>query len=457
MRNTLYIFTTLLALAACTNSDELLNTDDHSVNLQMPHTEEGIVVCGGGAPTRALPNIDAEASADRMWLRVYRAEVNDLDLGNRDYKNYVFSSSELKYETQDAALLADHPNEIEIDAVKTNDPTRRNGRYWYMWNNRTRINHVVLDYYHDTKNAFGVLGVAYKNGDRSKFAITPATDGLSLSDTKLWLTDDASEVPELYFGRPYFTTMHNEVDKENQEEDIFYLVNPKSHEGEWLDGAIMGGYMLRIVSQINLNVTDIPVKFSGQTVEELQLWGYNIGREIGLWGHHGTNVLNIPIDPDKPEGAKLEAYRIEAAKSNQLKDSMQLAHISMANNQGGATAHLSSFLLPSDAPYELKLKVKYRSDAGTEITKTYTINPSVSATLTGDNARYKVATSGDSRYKSNGEIYIYRLDTNKWFSYSNIRVNVNGRFDLIATESATADVTIEVEPGFIQTHTFEAK
>lgn len=435
--------------AACTatDADDMAagDTGANESGTLAPHDPtRGIYI--GMPQTRAM--IEDAPTADKILVRIYRA-----------YKKYETTWHELT--PNDMKIVSNYscdgyPYEKEVDAKPTELATLRMGRYLFKWKD-----HVIKDgIYLITYNYFSYTALAYRDQDRSLFRITPANDAsLTMGNCKLAL--NGTKIPELYFGYMYKTPLNKDDETSDHQwtvNDIMYYYRRPAEGRE--DGKTHGPYdingaLLRIVSQVNLHITEVPVRFRNYNVRSLELWGRNIAKQIGLWGHHGTSLHAF----DGSTGH----YRIRAAYADRAKgelfaDSTKLSEISMANNAGGATIKLSSFLLPSEAAQEIWMKVNYDSvnTAGHTVSFAvcYKFKPQQSQLLTGDNALYDVAASGDPRRHDAASLYVYNATTDRYFSYSNVRVNLRGRFQDIVEPPAYTNLAIEVEPGFEQTHSF---
>lgn len=278
--------------------------------------------------------------------------------------------------------------------------------------------------------------LAYTDADKSKFA---AQIGNRTSST-LSLQPVAEEdmvafysAPELYYGVLHMKDYSPEpsliCEWESDEDNYMWY-----HISEDTGSAALEGRIFRIVSQVNLTVTEIP----DGIVEKIGLYTDNYPTEITLNGTHGANY---PV------------YAVTDTEKTTKDKMVLLDEADIVAGQGSAT--LSSFLLPSEIGMHLKLLVTYTDEANKE-PEYYDLRPQTSRYLTGtDAAAYSV---GDG-LKHGSDLIVYDGNAGKFcfYSYSNVRVNMSGTFNNIAAETGDADITIEVNPNFEDLHEFEIK
>ena len=192
------------------------------------------------------------------------------------------------------------------------------------------------------------------------------------------------------------------------------------------------GRLYRIVSQLNVKITDIPA----DEVEKLELYMYNYPTKITLHGTHGKYYpVTAVTDPAATTGIGADIAPVLLAAIGQITT---------------GTVTLSSFLLPSEIGAYLRLRVTYKG--GT--TKEFNIQPAKSYFLTGTDAAVYSVNSPD--LKNGNDLYVYDGRKRKYcfYSYSNVRVNLSGKFENYATETSESDIVIEVEPNFEKHHDF---
>ena len=381
----------------------------------------GIVVCGGSgditAGTRYVapgdgasgPQIDGTCYADR--LEVYP----------------FFKSSGYTPNWPGAGEYNYQPAESNNPHVSVTTPIELNimGRNGYADAQLgiEKVNDYIYMY---------TTALAYTDADKSKFA---AQIGNRISSTII--LNSPYSTPEMYYGilrlidgswSPSGTGNRWSSNDDNNDEYMWYHFSKDS------GSAALEGRIFRIVSQVNLTVTEIP----DGIVEKIGLYTDNYPTEITLNGTHGANY---PV------------YAVTAGDKTTGEALVLLDETDIEAGQESVT--LSSFLLPSEVGMHFKLKVTYTAVAGKEA-EYYDLRPQTSRYLTGaDAAAYNV---GDG-LKHGSDLIVYDGNAGKFcfYSYSNVRVNMSGAFNNIAAETGEANITIEVDPNFEDLHEFEIK
>lgn len=375
----------------------------------------GIVVCGGSgdiaAGTRYVapgdgasgPQIDGTCYADRLEVYPF--------FKSSDYTFSWPADNEYEYKADKASTpYAYVPTPIELGIMGRNAyadaqvEIAKDHNYIYLYN----------------------TALAYTDVDKSKFS---AQIGNRTSSTII--LNSPYSTPEIYYGILHFYD-DNWDSNFDKEEDVYYWED--SGWGDYYRTGDLEGRIFRIVSQVNLTVTEIP----DGIVEKIELYTDNYPTEITLNGTHGANYpVHAVTAGDKTTGEALvllDETDIEA---------------------GQESVTLSSFLLPSEVGMHFKLKVTYTAVAGKEA-EYYDLRPQTSRYLTGaDAAAYNV---GDG-LKHGSDLIVYDGNAGKFcfYSYSNVRVNMSGAFNNIAAETGEANITIEVDPNFEDLHEFEIK
>lgn len=378
----------------------------------------GIVVCGGSgdiaAGTRYVapgdgasgPQIDGTCYADRLevypFFKTSRYTLNWPGAGEYNYQPDESNNPHVSVTT---------PIELNIMG--------RNG-YADAQLGIEKVNDYIYMY---------TTALAYTDADKSKFS---TQIGNRISSTII--LNSPYSTPEMYYGilrlidGSWSPSDRWSSNDDNNDEYMWYHISKDS------GSAALEGRIFRIVSQVNLTVTEIP---DGR-VEKIGLYTDNYPTEITLNGTHGANYpVHAVTAGDKTTGEALvllDETGIEA---------------------GQESATLSSFLLPSEVGMHFKLKVTYTAVAGKEA-EYYDLRPQTSRYLTGaDAAVYNV---GDG-LKHGSDLIVYDGNAGKFcfYSYSNVRVNMSGAFNNIAVETGDANITIEVNPNFEDLHEFEIK
>lgn len=375
----------------------------------------GIVVCGGSgdiaAGTRYVapgdgasgPQIDGTCYADRL-------EVYPFFKTSRYTPSWP-ADNEYEYKADKASTpYAYVPTPIELGIMGRNAyadaqvEIAKDRDYIYLFN----------------------TALAYTDADKSKFS---TQIGNRTSSTII--LNSPYSTPEMYYGILHFYD-DNWDSNFDKEEDVYYWMN--SGWGDYYRTGDLEGRIFRIVSQVNLTVTEIP----DGIVEKIELYTDNYPTEITLNGTHGANY---PV------------YAVTAGDKTTGETLILLDEADIEAGQESVT--LSSFLLPSEVGMHFKLKVTYTAVAGKEA-EYYDLRPQTSRYLTGaDAAAYNV---GDG-LKHGSDLIVYDGNAGKFcfYSYSNVRVNMSGTFNNIAAETGEANITIEVDPNFEDLHEFEIK
>lgn len=276
--------------------------------------------------------------------------------------------------------------------------------------------------------------LAYTQSDRSKFSTSVTTR--TGSTIAINGSGSSYSTPELYYGvlhlksdsyypEPSGAICRWEANENNADEMFWYHIS--KNDGS----ASLEGRIFRVVSQVNLTVTDIPV----DEVSRIELFADHYPLQITLNGNHGTFY---------PISAVTDSLRTTAA------DSVLLAGSDVS--AAGRSITLSSFLLPSEVGIHLWIEVAYKN--GT--VKTFDLRPQTSHYLTGtDAAVYRVGEA----LKHGSDLYVYDGNSGKFcfYSYANVRVNMSGRYDNIAVDTGESNIVIEVNPNFEDLHEFEIK
>ena len=381
----------------------------------------GIVVCGGSgdiaAGTRYVapgdgasgPQIDGTCYADRLEVYPF--------FKSSGYTPSWPADEEYEYKEDKASVpYAYVPKPIELGIMGRNAyadaqvEIAKDHTYIYLYN----------------------TALAYTDADKSKFS---AQIGNRTSSTII--LNSPYSTPEMYYGilrlidgswSPSGTGNRWSSNDDNNDEYMWY------HISEDTGSAALEGRIFRIVSQVNLTVTEIP----DGIVEKIGLYTDNYPTEITLNGTHGANY---PV------------YAVTDTEKTTKDKMVLLDEAGIVAGQGSAT--LSSFLLPSEIGMHLKLLVTYTDEANKE-PEYYDLRPQTSRYLTGtDAAAYSV---GDG-LKHGSDLIVYDGNAGKFcfYSYSNVRVNMSGAFNNIAAETGDANITIEVDPNFEDLHEFEIK
>ena len=418
------IITALLMTASCTQDDM---ATDGGAGLLAPDETSGIFISDTGtgtSATRAFVEPNNETTGPQVE-GICRADKMDV---------YVFKVGQ--------GYTTDYP-EIQNLSYKTmlqpEVKVFRNDRYAECTAEIEHENGGLLATY--------VLSsaLAYSEADKSLFNVN--LEGFNRTNVPLTLQKDNGKykTPELFYG---IVKGKGDISSdENEFPNGFYW------EGTGSKNVTFYGRIFRIVSQLNLHITDI----SSEAIKKIELYGDNYPTEIKLYGTHGAFYPVTAANATATTGEPAGDNNTDLAQSDNyvLLDSKDIAG-------GTEEITLSTFLLPSEKGMHLKMRVYFHNDPdqgnddGTNPEyKDYDIRPDKSYMLDDGAATYTVADGLHyDNEASSPDLYIYDSRNGKlcFYSYSNVRVNMSGKLEDIVGETSTSDITIEVEPGFEKVH-----
>lgn len=418
------IITALLMTASCTQDDM---ATDGGAGLLAPDETSGIFISDTGTGTSATrafvepndektgPQVEGICRADKMDVYVFKLEDSNI---------FWPKEEELSYKN------TQHP-EVKVFG---------NDRYAEC---KAEIKHEsgIVNYYTYVLSS----ALAYSEADKSLFNVN--LEGFNRTNVPLTLQKDNGKykTPELFYG--IVKGKGNDIKfNENKFPNGFYW------EGKGYKNVTFYGRIFRIVSQLNLHITEIP----SEAIKKIELYGDNYPTEIILYGTHGAFY---PVT-----AANATAGDAQAGDNTDLAQSDNYYVLLDSKDITGGTEEitLSTFLLPSEKGMHLKMRVYFHNDTdqgndgGTNPEyKDYDIRPDKSYMLDDGATTYTVAA--DLHYDndaSSRDLYIYDSRNGKlcFYSYSNVRVNMSGKLEDIVGETSTSNIEIEVEPGFEKVH-----
>ena len=422
------IITALLMTASCTQDDM---ATDGGAGLLAPDETSGIFISDTGtgtSATRAFVEPNDETTGPQVE-GICRADKMDV---------YVFKVGQ--------GYTHDFPKEEELSYKNTLQPEVKvfgNDRYAeYTAEIEHESGGLFADYTYVLSSA-----LAYTDADKNLFNViledknrtnVPLTLQKQKDNRKKYKT------PELFYG--IVKGKGNDIKfNENEFPNGFYW------EGKESKTVTFYGRIFRIVSQLNLHITDIP----SEAIKKIELYGDNYPTEIILYGTHGAFYPVTSASTTTGDAQAGDNTDLALSDKYVLLDSKDIAG-------GTEEITLSTFLLPSEKGMHLKMRVYFHNDTdqgndgGTNPEyKDYDIRPDRSYLLDDGAATYTVAD--DLHYESEAsspDLYIYDSRNGKlcFYSYSNVRVNMSGKLEDIAGESSTSNIEIEVEPGFEKVH-----
>ena len=419
------IITALLMTASCTQDDM---ATDGGAGLLAPDETSGIFISDtgtGASATRAFvgpndettgPQVEGICRADKMDVYVFKVgqgyTTNYHEIQNLSYKTML--QPEVKVFGNDR--YAECTAEIEHE----------NGG---LLANYTYVLSSALAYSEADKSLFNVI---LEDKNRTNVPLTLKKD------------NGKYKTPELFYGIVKGKGNDIKFDKDEFPNGFYWNDNKNKT-------VTFYGRIFRIVSQLNLHITDI----SSEAIKKIELYGDNYPTEIILYGTHGAFYPVTAANATTGEAPASDNTDLALSDKYVLLDSKDIAG-------GTEEITLSTFLLPSEKGMHLKMRVYFHNDpdqgndGGTNPEyKDYDIRPDRSYLLDDGAETYTVAA--DLHYDNDAlspDLYIYdsRNDKLCFYSYSNVRVNMSGKLEDIAGESSTSDIEIEVEPGFEKVH-----
>lgn len=417
------IITALLMTASCTQDDM---ATDGGAGLLAPDETSGIFISDTGTGTSATrafvepndestgPQVEGICRADKMDVYVFKV--------GQGYTTDYPEIQNLSYKTMLQPDVKVFGNDRYAECTAEIEPESGG---------------LLVNYTYVLSSA-----LAYSEADKSLFNVI--LEDKNRTNVPLTLQKDNNgkyKTPELFYG--IVKGKGNDIKfKEDKFPNGFYWNDNKNKTVTFY------GRIFRIVSQLNLHITDI----SSEAIEKIELYGDNYPTEIILYGTHGAFYPVTAANATTEEAQAGDNTDLALSDKYVLLDSKDIAG-------GTEEITLSTFLLPSEKGMHLKMRVYFHNDTdqgndgGTNPEyKDYDIRPDRSYLLDDGAATYTVAD--DLHYASSPDLYIYDSRNGKlcFYSYSNVRVNMSGKLEDIVGETSTSNIEIEVEPGFEKVH-----
>ena len=415
MRTTIStIILAALLLASCSAEND--PTDGTTI----PQADARITVCGNApkdeSSTRATaPSISGTCNADKLTIWSFAGK--DTRFGIVGDKMTLNTLQRLANNGEDCA-------DIALDGI---DNT-----------NKWTTHQVALSTNYNY-NRYAFRALAYKGSDAEKFSVnttdatTPTLLALSLN-----LPDaDASgertfSTPELFFGN---------LGIGGYKDDNETYANVPSNMLTFSKGGNVSLYgdIYRIVSQVNLKLSKVPAD-----VKNIEL----------LCSLLPKKTMLSPLYDSKNDVATSHGVFYPVQAANSAADCLGSDEWTVVDSRQSpeASTTLSTFLLPSEVGCQLRMRVAYKNAT----TNTFDIRPEKSVYFNPQNGGYNIIGDGELKH-SDTEYYIYNNLTYRFYSYSNVRVNLNADFTNATVDTQQISVTIEVEPAFVKKHEFEVK
>ena len=448
------IAATAMLAAGCTQDDTLADGGAGAGALT-PDAAQGIIISGSGTggtgATRGYVGPDDTTSGPQAE-GVCRADAIDVYIfkESKNYRDGWPSNYGLDMELEKTVPISD----VKIIG---------NDRYALCTENITEDKPSgIIPGRIDTYVLSTALAYTKKDLDNNLFSVTPVTR----SNITLTLNSgNGLKTPELFYG-----ILHGESDKLESNNNLeTEFPNGCYFEDEDDVDITFTGRIFRTVSQLNMNITEIPV--SGE--KRIELYGDNYPTDINLNGDHGTFYPVTAAGASQTTGQYNEVGATNKEAWTESPEYVLLDAKDIA--EGDEEITLSSFLLPSTQGMRLKMRIEFSEDAVnledddliikvegegqgavTRYFKDYNIRPGQSYTIEDGADVYTTATqeqhyNGDQNSK---DLYVYNNNEGKmcFYSYSNVRVTMSGKLEDIAGETGQSNIEIEVEPGFEKVH-----
>lgn len=407
-----------LLVASCSQEEGLIEkpTDTGAYNDAYIRVMSGQV----GYSTRGLtdePEVNGQCNADRLIVYQYRRNhTGAVGATSADPSKMEFDKM---YET-----------EVEHFSDQVNHP--------YFQSDKWARQMATLRMSGSNVTSFAFPSLAYTDTDKDNFEVS-YTGNLDKMSLKLI----GSYTPEVYFGRVDADGLTKEKAtgalKDYDEKSGIYREYIAATEN-W--DKYLTGKLYRIVSQINIKISNV----NPDIVERMTMELSNIPTEIGLYADHRTSLGSKGTD----QGYH---YPIVAAKSTQ--QTTEPVVVSETNDFRKGEAKLSTFLLPSDEGRSLKIHVYFKEDMhdgfdeeGNPIIyreKSYEVRPPKSYYIPADIAQ---------AYFFSEPLCVYNVTDNLFYSFSNVRININGDFDNFFPDRIDVDMNIEVCSRYDNEHNY---
>lgn len=368
---------------------------------EVPSTDDAYIrIASGvnGPSSRAIdsePNVNGQCNADHLTIYSFRGTgVSNVSVDDLKYAE--------KFET-DVDHYSDSP--YPYDPIYPSDKWARKD--------------AVVTLHNDKRTGFAFPSIAFTKADNKLFSVNASTDML-YKNISLTVTGD--KTPELYFGR----LKTSEYDLSSNGMFAFPY-----HAGAAIAKTVhFTGTLYRIVSQINVTITDVNAEMVKKMTMELS----NLPTSIGLYATHRSKLGETGSD----HGFH---YPITAAKGDTQHKNETVTVCETSDFRKGV-AKLSTFLLPSEKGRSLNIRIYYKD--GTN--KSYEVRPPKS---------YYIPAEMSEVYFSSTPLCVYDMTANEFYSFANVRVNINGAFENFFADRFDADMDIEICPRYDRDHNYD--
>ena len=408
-------------LAACTQDEALTGTTTGAgPELALPSEANGIVISSGAGAGATRAFMQPDDTSGPQIDSVCRADAIDV---------MVFTEG-LGYTTK-------YPPATDFEFYKSFNPTVQiigNDRYASCTESINCMSDAISPYTYVLSTA-----LAYTRTDKKATFETEPIGRTNIPLKLIARPDKNYKTPELFYG-----IIRGEGDIKTDDNDF---PDGVYWHGKDSRNITFYGRIYRIVSQLNLNITNLPP----MAVERIELYGDNYPTAMNLYGSHGTYY---PVSAANATTGKYTEPTDEEQKKLWAESGNFVLLDATTVAQDQTVARLSTFLLPSEEGMSLRLRVYYRPATEQAVQsdereyKDYKLSPTRSYRLTGDDAAVYTGATDAVKDNDNGGLFVYNQLKDEFYSYANVRVNMSGKFENFAAETSQADITIEVIPGF---------
>lgn len=404
-KNIILIAGVTLFTAACSQEESLLD---------LPADDGAIIrIIGGqvGYSSRAFddePKVGGQCNADRLIVYQYERHEYGAEVSS------PYNPSKMDYKKSYGPVVVDHYSD--------------NPDYPSFQSNKWVRQSADLPYTTTNTSSFAFPAIAYSDVDENKFNV-----GYEGTLDMMKLSLEGNETPEIYFGRvEAFKGQHDPATGIYREYKTSATTVNKA----------LSGKLYRVVSQINVRITNV----NPELVERMTMELSNVPTEIGLYADHRTAVGQNGSD----QGFH---YPIVAATADQQNNGEIVVCETSEFRKG--VAELSTFLLPSKTGRSLNIHIYFKEpifggedEEGNPIyltDKSYEVRPPKS---------YYIPVEVADAYYSQEPLPVYNVLENLFYSYSNVRVNINGDFDNFFPDKTDVDVDVEICPRYDNEHNY---
>lgn len=303
----------------------------------------------------------------------------------------------------------------------------------------TSSSELSLRFKISTYVGYAFPAIAFRDIDDNKFKLTIPDKKGGYVGTTLNVTN-AEDTPELYYGRLKPKEINNDQIISYKNFDKYGFIDRHSYNGS-VDCQLEGS-LYRIVSKLNVDISEI-----NPNVKNLEMVLSNVPITIGLNREHRSSLTELQSASDHGFYYPVLAAADDPNANYHCMDSTTVCTVSDFED---GRAHLSTFLLPSTMGRTVTIKATINTPyIENNVTK---YKESVVTRTLRAGKDYKLDLPTSKVYYSQEELPVYTESTYEFMSYSNVRVNVSGKFSDIFSEQSKPNVVIEICPYYDGQH-----